>query len=201
MRRLLAALLFALAAAFGGTPALAQSSGGISDPTAFRDIINTQLDPETQALADKLVQITGTARLFDSLLPNIADKAKNSFIRSNPQMQLGIIAVVDKVAVEMVSRRPELDAYLARVWASGFTNDEMRDLIEFYSSDTGKKFANLHPKILAVQTAAAEDWAKSVADELDARVREELRAAMQAEQNALQSDIAGPAVEETAPQQ
>jgi hypothetical protein len=201
MKRLLAALLCALAAAFGGTPALAQSSGDVTDPTTYRAIINTQLDPETEALADKLVQITGTARLFDSLLPDIADKAKNSFIRSNPQMQLGIIAVVDKVAVEMVSRRPELDAYLARVWASGFTKDEMRDLIDFYSSETGQKFAKLHAKILAVQTAAAEDWAKSVAAELDARVREELRATMQAEQKALQSDIAGPAAEDTAPQQ
>lgn len=201
MRRLLAALLFALAAVIGGTPALAQSSGSPRDPTAYRDIINTQLDPETRALADKLVQISGTARLFDSLLPNIADKAKNSFIRSNPQMQLGIIAVVDKVAVELVSRRPELDAYLARVWASGFSNDEMRALIDFYSSDTGKKFARLQPQILAVQTAAAEDWANSIAADLDARVREELRAAMQAEQNALQSDIAGPATEDTAPQQ
>jgi hypothetical protein len=201
MTRSLAALLFALAAAFGGAPALAQGVGNDADPTTYRDIIANELDPETRQLADKLVQITGTARLFDSLLPNIADEAKNSFIRSNPQMQLGIIAVVDKVAVEMVARRPELDAYLARVWASGFTNDEMRELIAFYTTDTGKKFAQLHPQVLAVQTAAAEEWAKSVAAELDARVREELRSAMEAERRALQSDIAGPATEDTQPQQ
>jgi hypothetical protein len=201
MTRSLAALLYALAAAFGGAPALAQGVGNAADPTTYRDIIANELDPETRQLADKLVQITGTARLFDSLLPNIADEAKNSFIRSNPQMQLGIIAVVDKVAVEMVARRPELDAYLARVWASGFTNDEMRELIAFYTTDTGKKFAQLHPQVLAVQTAAAEEWAKSVAAELDARVREELRSAMEAERRALQSDIAGPATEDTQPQQ
>jgi hypothetical protein len=201
MTRSLAALLFALAAAFGGTPALAQGVGDASDPTTYRDIIANELDPETRQLADQLVQLTGTARLFDSLLPNIADEAKNSFIRSNPQMQLGIIAVVDKVAVEMVARRPELDAYLARVWASGFTNDEMRELIAFYTTDTGKKYAKLQPQLLAVQTAAAEEWAKSVAAELDARVREELSSAMEAERKALQSDIAGPAAEDTQPQQ
>lgn len=197
MRLSFAAFLVAMAAMFNA-PALAQSAD--SDPTALRDIINTQLPEETQALADELVQITGTARLFDTLLPNIADEAKNTFIRANPQMQLGIIAVVDTVAVELVGRRAELDRYLARVWASGFTDDEMRELIDFYSSPTGQKFAQIHGQILAVQTAAAEQWAQSVADELDQRVREELAAAVAADREALQSDIAGPS-DETAPQQ
>ena len=197
MRLSLAAYLVALAAIIS-VPAFAQDAG--TDPTALRDIINNELPEETQALADELVQITGTARLFDSLLPNIADEAKNSFIRANPQMQLGIIAVVDTVAVEMVSRRPELDGYLARVWASGFTDDEMRDLIDFYSSDTGQKFAQTHGQLLAVQTAAAEQWAQSVAAELDQRVREELASAMAAEREALESDIAGPS-DDSAPQQ
>lgn len=197
MKRTLAALIVALTATIGSTPVFAQDME--SDPTAVRDIINTQLPPETRELADELVRLTGTARLFDGLLPNIADEAKNRFIRGNPQMQLGIISVVDKVAVGLVSRRPELDSYLARVWAAGFTNDEMRDLIEFYRTDTGRKFAQTHGQLLAVQTAAAESWADSVADELDRRVREELRAAMAAEQEALQSDVAGPAQE--APQQ
>ena len=196
MKRTLAATLVALAAIVGGTPGFAQD-----DATAgVRDIINTQLPPETRELADELVQITGTARLFDSLLPNIADEAKNRFIKGNPQMQLGIISVVDKVAVEMVSRRPELDRYLARVWASGFTNDQMSELIEFYKTDTGQKLAQTQGQLLAVQTAAADDWAQSVAEELDQRVREELRAAMESEQRALQGDIAGPAAQE-APQQ
>ena len=109
------------------------------------------------------MELTGTARLFDELLPNIADQAKNNFIRANPQMQLGIISVVDKVAVQMVSRRPELDQYLARVWASGFTEEEMQELIDFYSTETGKKYAIALPQLLAVQTAAAKEWAKSVA--------------------------------------
>lgn len=198
MKRSLAALVVALAAAISAGKAPAQDVPG---GPAVEDIINTELTPETKALADKLVQITGTARLFDSLLPNIADQAKNSFIRGNPQMQLGIIAIVDKVAIDLVSRRPELDGYLARVWASGFTNEEMEDLIEFYGTETGKKFATVHPQLLAVQTAAAEEWAQSVADELDERVRAELSATISAEQRALQNDIAGPANQETAPQQ
>ena len=47
----------------------------------------------------KLVQVSGTARIFDEMLPTIADQAKNAFIRANPQMQLGIIGLVDTIAL------------------------------------------------------------------------------------------------------
>jgi hypothetical protein len=108
-------------------------------------------------------------------------------------MQLGIIDVVDRVALDLVKRRPELDEYLARVWASGFTDDEMQELIDFYSTDTGKKYAELHPQLLGVELAAAQEWGRSITRELTARVSAELKSTMAAEQKALQGDTAGPA--------
>jgi hypothetical protein len=194
MKRTFAAFLLALAASFLAAPGYAQDSGA----TPLSQILSEDIPAQRLALAAKLVDLTGTARLFDQLLPNIADQAKNSFIRANPQMQLGIISVVDKIAVQLVSRRPELDNYLARVWASGFTDEELQGLVDFYSSDLGSKYAVALPQLLAVQTAAAEEWAKSVNVELTQKVQEELRAAMAAETQALQNDVAGPA---QAPQQ
>jgi len=191
MTRMLAALLVTLAALFAGGPVLAQQQAPV-EKSAVEEIIHTELSPETKQLADKLVQVTGSARVFDSVLPNIADQAKNGFIRSNPQMQLGIIAIVDRVAVELVSRRPELDDYLARVWASGFTDDEMRDLIAFYSTDTGKKFATTFTKVLAVEAAAADIWGQSIAAEMDQRVKDELSKAVAKEQEALQPSTDAP---------
>jgi hypothetical protein len=185
-----AALLIAFAAV---APAYAQDTPTGTDSTALQKILQTELPPERMALATKLVQVSGVARVFDDVLPTIAEQSKNEFIRANPQMQLGIIAIVDKIAIQMVGRRPELDLFLARIWASGFTDEEMQALIDFYSSDAGKKFAARLPAMLAVQTSAAQQWGKSVADELNTRVQQELKATVAAEQNALQSDIAGPA--------
>lgn len=189
MRLSLAAFLVALTAVIGIGPAVAQNQP--ADNPAL-EVLETPLPPEREKLAMKLVELSGTARIFDEVLPTLAEQAKNRFIQANPQMQLGIIAVVDKVAVEMVKRRPELNVYLARVWASGFTDEEMQELVDFYSTDTGKIFARNLPKVLAVQTAAAQEWGKSIGEDLNLRVQAELRAAVRAEQNALDSDIAGP---------
>jgi hypothetical protein len=185
-----AAFLIALTAMLGTAPARAQDAP--ADFNALQRIMKTELTPERMALAMKLVQVSGVARVFDDVLPTIADEAKNDFIRANPQMQLGIIALVDKIAVQMVSRRPELDRFLARIWASGFSDEEMQTLIDFYSTETGKKFAKTMPSLLAVQTSAAQEWGRSVSEELNTKVQAELRAVVQAEEEALQSDIAGP---------
>ncbi len=201
MKASLAAFLIALAAILGAAPAYSQDAPA-ADNSALQRVLETELPPERMALAMKLVELSGTTRIFDEVLPTIAERAKNSFIRANPQMQLGIIAVVDRIAVQLVSRRPELNRYFARIWASGFSDEEMQELIDFFSSDTGKKFSVALPQILAVQTSAAQEWGKSVSAELNQKVQDELRAAMAAEQDALQSDIAGPPnAPEAAPQQ
>ena len=198
MKATLAALVFVFGAVLGGA-ASAQDAQPPGDD-AVQQILEGEIAPERLALGMKIVELSGTTRIFDEVLPTIAEDSKKRFINANPQMQLGIISIVDKVAVEMVKRRPELDQYLARVWASGFSDEEMQAIIDFYSSDAGKKFSQALPKILAVQTAAAQQWGKSVGEELNLKVQEELRRAVAAESEALQSDIAGPA-EEPAPAQ
>jgi hypothetical protein len=199
MKRLLAALAIAAVGGFAVVSAVAQTSEQPSSD-ALQDILAGELTPEQNELATRLVQLSGTGATFDEILPLVADQAKTAFIRANPQMQLGIIEVVDRVAISLVSRRPELNQFLAKIWASTFTVEEMEELVEFYESDAGKKFADVMPQLLAVQTAAAQEWGKSVGEELTARVSQELRASMAAEQEAIQGDIAGPA-EEEAPQQ
>ena len=189
------ALLISVGAMLGAIPAAAQDTTA-EDASALQSIMETELSPERMEIAIKLVELSGTTRIFDTILPDIAEQSKTQFIRANPQMQLGIIAVVDRIAVQMVPRRKELDEYLARIWASGFSDEEMQELIDFYSSDVGKKFSNGLPQVLAVQTAAAQEWGKSVSDELNQKVQDELRAAMAAEQEALQSDIALPPAEQ-----
>jgi uncharacterized protein len=189
MKRTLAAFFIAALAFCGAAPAAAQDAEATqnADLSAFRAIMEKDLPPETMSLALELVRVSGISRTFDELLPNIADQAKNAFIRANPQMQLGIIELVDQTALTLVSRRKELDENLAKVWASGFTPEELQELVDFYTSDTGKKYATSYAQLLGVQMAAAQSWARSVSDELTDKVSNELRASVAAEGQALQS--------------
>lgn len=190
MRVSLAAIL--IAAATCGA-ALAQDA----PKTAIETIRDAKVPQATLDLAMKLVKLSGTSRPFNVILPNVADETKNLFIKANPQMQLGVISIVDRLALTLVPRRADLDKALARLWISGFTVEEMQELVTFYESDVGKKFAETHPKLLSVEMATAQQWGLAVGRELSEKVAIELRTAVAADQQASQSDIAGPAV--TAP--
>lgn len=161
------------------------------------DLQKIEVTPEQLELGEQLLELSGSSRAFDEVLPNVADKVKTAMIRSNPQMQLGIIEMVDKVALEMVNKRAELDQALARLWAGGFSEEELNELIAFYKTDTGKKFAQLQPSIIAGQVALAERWGNRVAGEINKRVIEEIKAVNAAEARNLLG--AAPA-EEAAPQ-
>ena len=192
MKRILAALVAVTAALGCSAPAFAQQEGG-GGTAALRELMNKEIPQEKIDRALQLVRLSGTSRTFDQLLPTIADQAKNAFIRANPQMQLGIIEIVDRIALTLVSRRPELDQELARVWAAGYSDEELDQLIEFYNTDVGKKFADLQPKMLAVEVTAAQEWGRSVANELTTKVSDELKAVMAAERQMLQGGDPGAA--------
>lgn len=201
MNRIPAAFLIAVLALAVSGAARAQDAqlpeGGTEQ--ALQQIQSAEVAPEELAVARNLVELSGTSRAFDELLPNIADQAKNSFIRANPQMQLGIIEVVDRIALTLVSRRPQLDDMLARIWAVGFTHEELEELQAFYSSETGKKFASIQPELLGVQMGAAQQWSQSVSRELTEKVSAELRAAMAAEEERLTGGTATGESQEPAP--
>jgi hypothetical protein len=201
MRRFLTNLCATAFVAGSFAPAGAQEAPAPDSASQLEQIVRGEVSPESLALGLQLVKLSGNGSTFNVLLPNIADEAKNQFVRANPQMQLGIIDVVDRVALSLVNRRPDLDNALARVWASGFSDEEMQELIDFYSTDVGKKYAELHPKLLTVQMATAQEWTRAVSQELAQKVSAELRSVVAAEEKALQGDVAGPAPEAPAPAQ
>src|SRR5687768_5623802 len=111
MHRTLAAGFLLLSAATLPFAAMAQDAAApettapaAAAPDAPQDIDVQNIDPEKMELARQIVQASRSARAFDGLLPALSDETKMSFIRSNPQMQLGIVDVVDRVALGLVER-------------------------------------------------------------------------------------------------
>lgn len=161
MYRLIAACLIAFAAGFS--------------PTFAQDSTQQSLTPEHLDLARQVFVASKSGRSFDEILPTVADRAKTTFIKSNPQMQLGIIEVVDRVALSLVAERKKLDENLIRVWALAFTPDELRVIADFYNSPAGQKFAGNYPKLIQTQLAAGDNWTRSISEQLARQVQLELR--------------------------
>ena len=166
MFRILAAGLCVAAAVGLSVPANAQNASQ-NEPV--------QLTEQHLDMARKVFIASKTGRSFDQILPTIADRAKTTFVRSNPQIQLGVIEAVDRVALELVPRRLDLDSDLIRIWALAFTEEELAVLLQFYQTPAGQKFTEIQPKLISTQLAAAENWTTEISQELTRRTRRELQ--------------------------
>ena len=167
MFRIFAACLLACAATALVLPANAQDSN--QDSPVLPAISQERLD-----LARQVFIASKSGRNFDQILPTVADRAKQTFIQRNPQIQLGVIEAVDRVALEMVANRKDLDKDLIYVWARAFEMDELAALLQFFQSPAGQKFSDNYPKVISTQLAVADNWTREIGIELARRVRDEL---------------------------
>ena len=161
-----AAALF-LAAALAGTPLAIP----MLTPTAQAQ----EVSPEHIAVAVEVVKNAGATRGFDNVLPRLASQIIDRLIRVRPDLHQQITAAVEVVALKLAARRTELDTEVARIWAQQFTQDELTYLLEFYTSEAGKKFSEIGPLVVAESLQAVERWSGRVGEELLEKTREELR--------------------------
>ena len=144
------------------------------------------LAPAPQALAQELsasqiaaamtvVRSAGATRGFDNVLPNLASKVIDRLIAIRPDLHKEITAAVETVALKLAVRRAELDNDIARIWATNFTEDELKSLAQFYQSAAGKKFSAIGPSIVAQSYQAVDRWSNRVGEELLDKTREELK--------------------------
>jgi hypothetical protein len=63
----------------------------------------------------------------------------------------------------------------ARIYASYFTEAELKDILTFYQSPVGRKLIAEEPKALEASMANAGDWGDKLADDVIAKMRAEMK--------------------------
>ena len=151
-----------------GIAALAIAAA-LAAPAGAQEVSQSHLDAALVA-----VQSAGAARGFDSVLPALAERVKGRLIRVRPDLYQQISATVEEVALQLTSRRVDLDRAVATVWAKNFTEDELVTIAEFYKSPTGQKFAEIGPTVIQESLKSVEVWSTRVGEELYELSRESL---------------------------
>lgn len=130
--------------------------------------------------------------LYDGILPSSANALKQALIEKNPDLQELITATVDQKAVELATRRADLEKEAATAYAKVFTEEDLNAIAGFYTSDTGKKLLSEGPNVSNELNKAAEIWQRGIARDLAEEVAKVLAAAVPAPAPAA-TDPAAPA--------
>ncbi len=115
-----------------------------------------QKAPETQKQKDirKLLKITGSGELGTQVMSQMIGSMKKAM----PQ-------VPEKFWGDFMKevRTDELIDLIVPIYDRNLTQDDVRELIKFYESPTGKKFVSVLPKITQESMVVGEKWGRDLA--------------------------------------
>lgn len=124
-----------------------------------------------RAMMDK----SGAAKGFDSVVPNFLEESKRMFLQTRPEIATQLDQVSIAIAPDFLKRKEELLDQIAVLYARRFTAPELRQIENFYSTPIGRKFVDLLPGILQEARGLSADWGSQLSEDIVTRMRAEMK--------------------------
>ncbi len=159
-RHVLAALV-ALAMLGAAKPVLAQTPAAPS--------------PNAILIAKQIVEIKGVKKLFDPLIRGVVEKVKNQFMQTNFMWAKDLNQIAAQLEKQYQPRTAELVDETARIYASHFTEAELKQILAFYQTPVGRKMVVEEPRALDQSVANAGVFGDKLSGEIIAKFRDEMK--------------------------
>jgi len=127
------------------------------------------------AIAKEIIIVKGGNSIYDPVIPQMIDRAKSIFLQSNPMLGKDLNEVAAKLRAELTPQTAALLEDGAKLYASKFTEPELKAILAFYKSPIGRKVITQEPVILDESAAKMDDWGNKFAEEVIAKFRAEMR--------------------------
>lgn len=126
-------------------------------------------------LARQIITASGEVRALQPLIPSVMQQTYTTFVQQNPDLQKPLVETMQQLQPEFMKDQAEVTDLMARSYASHFTEAELKEILGFYNTPTGKKLVAELPKVIEESLAGAREWAVKFSDKVVARVREEMK--------------------------
>lgn len=160
LSRVLAAASLAVGLAFAGG-ALAQQP---AQPT-----------PAAIASAKELLTLKHATAMYANAVPGMVERTKTTLLQSNLNYQKDLNEVAVIVAKELAGREKEIGDGMAKIYASQFTEQELKELVTFYKSPLGQKLIAQEPKAIEASMGYMNQWAQQFSEVVNGAFRAEMR--------------------------
>jgi hypothetical protein len=143
---------------------------------AFGPAVHAQQPSAASLLvAKQLIETTGATAIFNPLIAGVVEQAKLLYLQQNPGLAKDLNEVALKIRTNLQPRFSELTNEVAKLYASNFTEKELKDILVFYQSPAGKKLLTVQPRVIDSSMAFAQDWANKLSDEVIRTMRDEMK--------------------------
>ena len=131
--------------------------------------------PGALLIAKEICEAKGVKTMFEPLVRGVIEKARAVFMQTN-FMWANDIAAVTAIAHQKYDQRvSELVDATARIYATHFTEAELKNILAFYQSPLGHKMLSEEPKIIDESMVNAGKWGDDLSEEVMATMRAEMK--------------------------
>jgi hypothetical protein len=134
-----------------------------------------QPSPGAIAAAKELLDLKGAVRMFDPLVPGIIETVKNNYLQTNPALFKDLSEVAAQLRTELAAKRADIISQVAVLYAQRFSEQELKDVVAFYKTPSGKKFVSEEPTVIEQSLATAQGWSQKLSEEVLSRFRAEMK--------------------------
>jgi hypothetical protein len=131
--------------------------------------------PGAILIAKQIVKLKGVDSIMDPIARGVVEKVKNVVMQTNFMFQKDINEITDQLHKEFDGRSGELVDVAAGLYASRFTEPELKQILEFYQSPVGQKMIVEEPKIVDDSLRQADGWANNLSIDIMAKMRSEMK--------------------------
>jgi uncharacterized protein len=113
--------------------------------------------------------------MFEPVIPGVVETTKNKLLPTNPALARDLGEVSAQLRKEFEAKKAELVYEVAIIYASHFTEQELKDLVTFYKTPLGQKMLREEPTAVDQSMKRAQDWSNDFADVVMGRFRAEMK--------------------------
>lgn len=127
------------------------------------------------AAAKEILQIKNASAVYSGVVVSTIQSVRNSLTQNNLNYQKDIEEISYKLARDFAGKESEVGDAMASIYATNFTEQELKDLLVFYKSPLGKKMNDMEPKSIEDSLNYIRAWSEDLALEINEKFRDEMK--------------------------
>lgn len=134
-----------------------------------------EISPEHLSVARQYIDMTDGANVYEIALVEIGISVMRILIQQDPALAEPLPDVIQDVFDEYTENKGDLFNQFARIYAMRFTQEELQQIVDFYSSDLGRKLLAENATINQDMQTVLRVWENNAQNEFLSKVRTILR--------------------------
>ena len=127
------------------------------------------------AAAREILTLKGAVNMLVPVPIGVVESVKQSLVPTNPNVSRELNEVALALHKEFESKRTELVDEVATIYARHFTEQELKELVVFFKTPLGQKWAKEEPAAIEDGLRDAKEWADKFLDVVMSRFRSEMQ--------------------------